>query len=215
MADTMTTNEVDALDALRVSPAAHLADEMEAVSRSSVSGEGGQAVSLREIPFTVQLGLRAVPGSESAQAIESSLSVTLPTAVGEVTGDPDGLHVIWLSPDEFLSVDVSRRQQPGETVAVEAALEGLPGQVVDLSANRTILVLEGTEARSVLEKTCRADLHPRVFAVGSALLTQVGQVPVILHRTAENTYRLFPRASFAEHLVRWLLDGMHEFTKDA
>lgn len=215
MADTLTTPEVDALDALRVSPAAHLAEAMEAASAASVSGAEGQAVSLREIPFTVQLGVRAIPGSESAQAVESSLGVTLPTAVGEVTGDADGLHVIWMSPDEFLAVDASRRQRPGETIAAEAALEGLPGQVVDLSANRTILVLEGTEARSVLEKTCRADLHPRAFAVGSAILTQVGQVPVILHRTAEHTYRLFPRASFAEHLVRWLLDGMREFTKDA
>ncbi len=215
MADTMTTPEVDALDALRVSPAAHLAEQMEAVSRSSVSGADGQAVSLHEIPFAVQLGLRAVPGSASAEALESSLGVSLPTGVGEVTGDPDGLHVIWMSPDEFLAVDVSRRQQPGETLDAEAALEGLPGQVVDLSANRTILVLEGTEAKAALEKTCRADLHPRAFAVGSAILTQVGQVPVILHRTADNSYRLFPRASFAEHLVRWLLDGMHEFTKDA
>lgn len=202
MADTTT------IDAFRISPAAHLGEVMEAASRAG-------SVSLSEIPFAVQLGLRTTLATSSAEALASALGVNLPNAVGEVTGDVEGLHVFWLGPDEFLAVDVSRRQQPGESATVEAALDGLPGQAVDLSANRTILELAGTEARSVLEKTCRADLHPRAFPVESAILTQVGHVPVILHRASVNNYRLFPRASFADHLVRWLLDGMQEFTKGA
>jgi sarcosine oxidase subunit gamma len=87
----------------------------------------------------------------------------------------------------------------------------LPGQVVDLSANRTILQLSGSRARAVLEKSCRADLHPRAFGVGSAIVTALGPVPVILHHSADHEYRVFPRASFADFTVRWLLDGMAEF----
>ncbi|GAA3710679.1 sarcosine oxidase subunit gamma [Zhihengliuella alba] len=198
------------LDALRSSPAAHLADLM---ASAEVTGE--RSVALRELPFAVQLGLRAVPGSRSAEVLEEHFGLPLPSGVGEVTGDPAGLHLLWLGPDEFLAVDVSRRQEPGEADAPAAALAGLPGQVVDLSANRTVLVLGGANARAVLEKGCHLDLHPRVFSVGTAVLTQIGPVPVILHRTAEQEYRLYPRASFADYTVRWLVDAMAEFAGEA
>src|SRR5690606_29799617 len=153
------------------------------------------AVGLRELSFAVQLGLRAEPESASGRALEAVLGLPLPRRVGEVTGDSAGLHVLWLSPDEFLAVDVSRRQQPGASLEAEAALEGLPGQAVDLSANRTILELSGSQARAVLEKSCQADLHPRAFGVGSAIVTALGPVPVILHHSADHEYRTYPRAS--------------------
>jgi sarcosine oxidase subunit gamma len=202
--DTLVTPE--ALDDLRVSPAAHLAETM-----AESSAAGGRQVALRELPFSVQLGLRAHPDSTSGRALEDVFGLPLPRSVGEVTGDPAAQHVLWLSPDEFLAVDVSRQQQPGETLVAEAGLEGLPGQAIDLSANRTILELTGEKARDVLEKSCRADLHPRAFGVGSAIVTALGPVPVILHHSGEDTYRIYPRASFADFTVRWLLDGMAEF----
>ena len=85
------------------------------------------------------------------------------------------------------------------------------GQVVDLSANRTTLELSGPRARAVLEKGCALDLHPRVFKTGTALSTEIGGIPAVLWKTAEETYRIFPRASFAEFLGRWLLDAMREY----
>ena len=102
--------DAEVLDSLRTSPAAHLGEDM-----ARATELGGQAVGLRERSFAVQLGLRATPGTASAEALESALGITLPGRVGEVTGDEAGLHTLWLSPDEFLTVDVSRRQRPGET----------------------------------------------------------------------------------------------------
>ncbi|MCY1159077.1 MAG: sarcosine oxidase subunit gamma [Citricoccus sp.] len=191
---------------LRRTPAAHLAAEMAQVGERSQG-----AVAVRELAFPVQLGLRARPGSASAAALEGVLGAPLPTGHGQVTGDPAGLHVLWLSPDEFLAVDVSREQVPGEGRELEDALEGLPGQAVDLSANRTVLDLRGPRVREVLEKGCHADLHPRSFGVGTAIATQLGPVPVVLHRYADSGYRVYPRASFADYLVRWVLDAAEEF----
>ncbi|GAA3704088.1 sarcosine oxidase subunit gamma [Arthrobacter ginkgonis] len=202
-----STSTPAGLEALRTSPAAHLA---EAMAAATVSGE--RSVALREVAFAVQLGLRAEPGSASAAALEAVLGLPLPAGYGQITGDPAAAHVLWLGPDEFLAVDVSRRQAPGAADASAAALAGLPGQAVDLSANRTILELSGASARLVLEKGCHADLHPRSFPVNTAVSTQVGPVPVVLHRTSERGYRLYPRASFADYLVRWLLDAMSEFS---
>jgi len=201
-----TLSTPDELDALRVSPAAHLADAMEA---AAVTGE--RSIALRELPFRPQLGVRVVPGSASAAAVEAVFGFALPRGHGGVSGDPRGLHAIWLSPDEFLVVDASRRQVPGEEAAACAALEGLPGQVVDLSGNRTVLELSGASARDALEKGCHADLHPRAFPVGTAIATTVGPVPVVLHRAGEELFRLYPRASFADYAVRWLLDAMIEY----
>ncbi|MGM7666435.1 sarcosine oxidase subunit gamma [Microbacterium sp. A93] len=203
MAENLTTRP------LRTSPAAHLAELMEAAEVT-----GARAVSLRELPFTVQVGLRATPGSASARALEATLGVPLPTGHGQSTGNASGQHVLWLAPDEFLAVDVSREQSTGDADGLEAALEGLPGQVLDLSANRTILELAGPSAREVLEKGCQADLHPRSFPVGQAIVTAVGVVPVLLHRSGEQEYRVYPRASFAEFLVRWLVDAMSEFRQE-
>lgn len=191
---------------LRRSPVSHLAAAMAA---AEVTGE--RSVSLRELPFTVQIGLRAELGSPSAAALEAELGLELPPHHGATSGDADALHVLWLGPDDFLAVDVSRAQSSGDERRFAAALEGLPGLAVDLSGNRTVLELAGRSARAVLEKSCQADLHPREFTVGTAIVTALGTVPVILHRSAEETFRLYPRASFADHLVRWLLDGMVEF----
>ena len=116
MAETEESTTV--LEELRVSPAAHLAEAM-----AEASAGGGGAVGLRERPFAVQIGVRAEPGTASARAIEAALGITLPEVVGEVTGEADGRHTVWLSPDEFLVIDVSRPQRPGETDEAEAALE--------------------------------------------------------------------------------------------
>ena len=92
-----------------------------------------------------------------------------------------------------------------------AALGEAPGQVVDLSANRTTFDLTGPRARAVLEKGCALDLHPRSFTPGTAVSTEVGNIPIVLHKTGDESYRLLPRASFADFLGRWLLDAMREY----
>lgn len=198
---------------LRRAPAQGVA---EAMAEASATGPHGAA--LREIAFAPQLGIRAVPGGAAATRIERVLGMRLPGSVGETTGDPDALHCVWISPDEFLTIDVSRMQEHGEADVVAAALDDdrpgagrAPGQVVDLSGNRTILELTGPSARAVLEKGCHVDLHPRAFPVGHALSTLVGPVSMIVHRAHEETFRLLPRSSFAQYTVRWLTDAMLEF----
>ena len=192
---------------LRRSPARGLEEEMRNGS--------GASVRLREVPFLTQVAIRATPGSDGS--LTQALGLALPTRVGEVAGagDGNGLAVLWLSPDEFLAV---APDEADSGVSPEAyagrladALGSGPGQVVDVSANRTTLELSGPQARSVLEKSCELDLHPRVFPVGAAVATLLGSTGVILWRTAEDTWRVMPRASFATHVVRWLLDGMREY----
>ncbi|MDN5756004.1 MAG: sarcosine oxidase subunit gamma family protein [Micrococcaceae bacterium] len=193
--------------ALRTSPVGYLARDMAA---GSVAGERG--VALRELPFLTQIGLRVVPGSATARVMESALGLSLPQRVGEVGGDQDRA-VLWQGPDEFLLVGPPDSVDAAPLAELLGDGEGaLPGSVVDLSGNRTTLELSGPSARSVLEKGCHFDMHPSVFATGSAVTTTIGPVPVILWKTQEDTFRIMPRASFADYMVHWLLDAMLEFS---
>jgi sarcosine oxidase subunit gamma len=203
--------------ALRRSPAAQLADAFAAAS-AATAADPRRAVSLREVPFVTQLGLRAVPGSAGALALESALGAPLPSGHGRTTTG-GGYTLVWIGPDEFLAVghDGSGAEDrgPAEAARVGEALGEVgartPGAVVDLSANRTTFELAGPSARAVLEKGVSFDLHPRAFAAGTAIATVLDHVPVLLWKTGEESYRVLPRASFADHVGRWLVDAMREF----
>ncbi|GAA1437686.1 sarcosine oxidase subunit gamma [Microlunatus lacustris] len=189
--------------ARRVSPAAHLAERFAAAAVS-----GARAVRLHEVGFLTMVGLRAVPGSAAVARLETALGTPLPSACGSVTAG-DGGSVLWLSPDEFLVV--SDEEQAPLTARLLGALGDAPGSVVDLSANRTTFELAGASARATLEKGCPLDLHPRAFEIGTAYVTSIGSVPVLLWRVGEELYRILPRSSYADFLGRWLVDAMAEF----
>lgn len=156
-----------------------------------------------------------MPGTAAHRALAETLGVGLPARVGEVAGaadglaaSADGLAVLWLGPDEFLVVAPPDRSEL--VVRLQEALGGEPGQVVDLSANRTVLELGGAAARDVLDKGVPADLHPRTFPAGTAVTTTLGPAAVLLWRAGEDVWRILPRASFAEYAALWLLDAVRE-----
>lgn len=193
--------------ARRRSPLHRMQQEMAAGS--------GEAVRLREIPFLAQIGLRAAPGTPGAGALEQVLGGPLPRAVGEVTTLGEDRHLLWLGPDDVLLIAPDEADGGPDPVALTAQLRDAlgehSGQVTDLSANRTTLELSGPRAQEVLDKSVRIDLDPPAFATGSALVTLLGGVGVILWRVEDGTIRVLPRASFAVHTAQWLLDGMREF----
>ncbi len=190
---------------LRTSPAALLRAAFET---GSVRG----TVELSEITFLTMLGLRVDRNTEAGQRV-ASVTGGLPAVCGAVSGTGD-TTVLWLGPEEFLVVAPLEAHESlgGDLIqALREALADGEGQMVDLSANRTTFDLTGPRARAVLEKGCALDLHPRSFTPGTAVSTEVGNIPVILWKTGEESYRIFPRASFADFLGRWLLDAMREF----
>ncbi|NGO72726.1 sarcosine oxidase subunit gamma [Streptomyces boncukensis] len=189
---------------LRRSPLAHLEEPMRAASTT-----GPQGVALSERPFLTMVDVRVAPDAAAAGRIERALGTALPRNCGDTAAS--GPHVVtWLGPDEWLVL--SQADGTGLAAGLREALGGDPGSAVDVSANRTTLELRGPSARSVLEKGCPLDLHPRSFGPGRAVATTVGPVPVLLWQVdAAPAYRLLPRSSFADYLARWLLDAMREY----
>ena len=190
---------------LRVSPAAQLRADFET---GSVRG----VVEISEVAFLTMVGLRVNRDSDAGQRI-AAVTGGLPSVCGGVAGSGE-TSVLWLGPEEFLVVAPREAHESlgGDLLqALREALGDGAGQVVDLSANRTTFELIGPRSRAVLEKGCSLDLHPRVLKAGTALSTEIGNIPVVLWKTGEESFRLFPRASFADFLGRWLLDAMREY----
>lgn len=210
MAETTMQQERPAaqdLAALRRSPAQGLAQEMDEAATVQVS--------LREVPYAVMTALRAAPGTDAAQRVEQALGCLLPARVGEVTG-AGARHVLWLGPDEYLTWSPDGSLDPVAAAAELAAGVGNDrGQAVDVSSNRSTLQLSGPRAASVLAKSVVMDLHESAWPAGRAHATLLAGIPVVLWRVERDTFRVLPRSSFAEHLVRWLLDAMTEFADPA
>lgn len=191
--------------AARRSPAAHLAGTFETASLAGVA-------EIKEIPFQTMAGIRVQRDGEAGARI-AEVTGGLPATCGEVI-ERGGVSTLWLGPAEFLVIapESAHESLGGDLLqALGQALGDGQGQVVDLSANRTIFELAGTKAREVLEKGCSLDLHPRSFSAGTAVSTEIGHIPAILWKSGENTFQVLPRASFADFLGRWLVDGMREF----
>jgi len=166
---------------------------------------------LSEAPRRAQLNLRTDASAWAVREIISAVAgLSLPTEPNTVT-EEGGAAALWLGPDEWLITCDFERALSLET-ALRARFGANKGTVVDVSAMRTILRLEGTAAREVLMKGCRLDVHPRAFAAGQCRQTLLAKADVLLHQIDDApVYEIYVRHSFAHYLAAWLLDAMSEY----
>jgi sarcosine oxidase, subunit gamma len=97
-----------------------------------------------------------------------------------------------------------------------AALSGLHHSLIDVSAGRVVLELEGAEARAVLAQAMSLDLRPRAFGPGRCAQSGLARVPVVLQQIdAAPRFRIFVRASFAPYVAEWLRSTIAELAAPA
>lgn len=144
---------------------------------------------IAELPWLPQYSVRTADP-------DGSLLPLLPNSTRQM-GDA---RVLWLGPDEWLTV--------GACASTVDCL-GTPGRcVVDVSAQRTTLLVAGPRARDVLAHGCALDLDPAVFPEGGCAQTMLAQAPIVLvHIDSGPTYWVLVRASLARYLAEWLLDA--------
>ena len=87
---------------------------------------------------------------------------------------------LWLQPDTWLLL-APPAVEGALARAVKAAC-GDAGSVVDQTHGRVVVSLSGGNARRVLEKLCRVDLHPREFGPGRVAATPMAEVACLLYR---------------------------------
>jgi sarcosine oxidase, subunit gamma len=175
------------------------------------SQETGGAITLREIPFMAQIGLRGDVGIPAfREAVREVLGIDVPTKPNTYA-ESSVLSALWLGPDEWLLVG-----DPGIENRLIARLSnrlsGIHSSVVNLSDARTVVELSGARSRELLAKGCSLDLHPRAFRAGECAQTNLARANIVLQQLDRiPVWRLYVRASFAGYLATWILDAMSEF----
>lgn len=199
MADT-------ALTAPLRSPLAHAAGRLAAATRTS-----GGAVRLAELPFLTQIDVRLDPKGAAADAVGLALGLQLPVEPDTVVRAGE-LTALWLGPDEWLVVGPQDRRDVEGRIREASGDE--PVSVVDVSAQRTTLLVAGPRARDLLAHGCSLDLHPRAFGAGRCAQTTLGRTQVVLVARDEPGagFWVLVRSSFAGYLTDWLLDAAVEWT---
>lgn len=169
---------------------------------------------VKELPFLGQFSLRLDPASPAAAAVQEVLGCQLPAACTETASEH--AQVLWLGPDEFLVLT------PADSEEDLHLFQSLPrrlreaigeefGSVIDVSAQRTAVSLEGPLTREVLARGCAIDLDPRVSQAGLCVQTLIAQTGAILRVFSPTSVSLLVRPSFAPYLADWLIDACDEY----
>ncbi|MFC8675681.1 sarcosine oxidase subunit gamma [Streptomyces griseorubiginosus] len=187
------------------SPLAGARDRLAAVTRASRG-----AVRLAELPFLTQLDVRLDPKGAAAGAVGLALGLTLPVEPDTVVRAGE-LTALWLGPDEWLVVAPPGRRDLAGRIREADGEE--PVSVVDVSAQRTTLLVSGPRARDLLAHGCALDLHPRAFGAGRCAQTTLGRTQVVLVARDEPSsgFWVLVRSSFAGYLADWLVDAAVEW----
>lgn len=167
----------------------------------------GSDLAIELEPLTSAVDLRVDAAAVDTRALAEVVGGTLPTLPNTWTVLADG-RAVWLGPDEWLLVG-DRPARAWED-ALRAVVGPVGGAAVDVSDQRTGLLLRGTGARRLLAAGCALDLRPASFPPGSAAQTLLGQSGVLL-TAYDDGFRLAVRTSFAGYVADWLLDAATEY----
>ena len=123
-----------------------------------------------------------------------------------------GLSCHWLGPDEWLMTV----NKPAVSIIqdLEDSLSGLHIAVTDLTGGQSLLGVGGRQSRDVLSAACTLDLHADAFAQGSCAQTILAHSNVLItpafQSSGDCVFEVLVRRSYADHLIRWLMDAAHE-----
>ena len=199
---------MDQSNIFKVSP---LIDHADVSSQIGVDGRRG--VIFEELAFCVHLNLRCDPSdSQTLTAASTALGVGLPL-VPNTFHEASDIRIHWLGPDEWLVLAPMTHIHLFKKI--NSAWTGFHHSVTDITGGQTVVRIEGERAREVLNQGCTLDLHQRVFKVGQCAQSLLAHVPVLISRNSDNgnaicRFDLVVRRSYADHLVRWLVDAARE-----
>lgn len=171
-------------------------------------GEPGVLLHERVDVGIATLAARRGQAAALAEAVQRIYGVALPDGSRHAAGAAAGF--IGTGPGQWLAV--STRHQNGALAADLAIhLKGL-ASISDQSDGRAVIRLAGPAARAVLAKGLPIDLHPGVFATGSAATSVIALMGVTIWQVDDApTYDLAVFRSLAGSFWTWLTDSAAEF----
>lgn len=161
-------------------------------------------VMVETAPPASRLALRAT--KRGATSFQKSLGVALPRTTG-TSEAKNGVTAMCLGPDEWLVVDTKN----SEATMVPKS-ESKEVSATDVSHRNVAFIVSGTHAAECLNAGCPRDLSLAAFPKGSAARTVIGKTEVVIHRPANDTFRVECWRSFAPYLFMFLKDAARDAT---
>lgn len=181
------------------------------IEARALESAGRTGVELSERQAGTQLAIRG-------NALDADFSATVAKILGmELPVTPKtaqregGKALLWLGPDEWLAVAAAEYDDTlGHRLA--EALDDVHHAIVDVSHSRTVIGLDGPNARDVLMKGTNVDLHPRHFAPGNCIQAHLGRCHMLLHQIDDGPgYDIYIHRSFAVYAWNWLCDATRQY----
>lgn len=180
---------------------------IEARARVPVADAG---VLISERSVGTQLAIRGDAGNaDLGTAVAEALGVELPVEP-KTARRKQGTTLLWLGPDEWLAAMAV--EDSGASARLGEALTDMHHAIVDVSHSRTVIRLQGRNARDVLMKGTNIDVHPRVFGPDNCIQSHLGRCHMLLHQLDEEpAYDIYVHRSFAVYAWTWLCDAAREY----
>jgi sarcosine oxidase subunit gamma len=158
---------------------------------------------LKLLPPAAQLVFRGPPGVLAAAG--EAFGVALPTNACRAATS-GARTALWLGPDEWLLL-APALEGPRLQAAIGASLAPKPHALVSVGHRNVALDISGPCAALVLNGGCPLDLRQSSFPAGMCTRTLLAKAPVILWRTAAETFYLGTWRSFAPYVWDFLLEA--------
>lgn len=164
------------------------------------------AVDIREIVSRGMIDLRGLAGdSKFLAAAKEVLGLDLPTAPRSSAAWGE-IQALWLSTDQWLIL-CPRAKTIDLLAALRQALAGIHSFAVDVSDMRTIIRLEGDNARHVLLKGSSLNLLSSDYEAGTVRRLRFAEIAALLHIVSvkPDVIDLYVFRSYATYAWDWLL----------
>lgn len=159
--------------------------------------------SLRLLPPATRFILQC--GKAARDAAGRAFGLAMPEAACRAESAA-GRTALWLGPDERLLIAPEGQETTLER-ELEAALEGLPHSLVDVSHRQAALSVAGPRARALLSSGCPLDFDDAAFPAGMCTRTVLARAEVVLWRSSPEEYHLETGRSFAGYVLGWLREA--------
>lgn len=161
-------------------------------------------VAITALPAMTRLSARG--GVTAARRIGQAFGVTLPERALS-TAEAGDRAALWLGPDEWL---LCAPDTAGLAERLEAALDGEPGCVVDVSHRQIGLDVSGPGAAAALNAGCPLDLDASAFPEGMSTRTVLAKAEIVLWRRGPERFHLECWRSFAPYVLTFLDLAAHD-----
>ncbi|MAH72647.1 MAG: hypothetical protein CBC09_01260 [Cellvibrionales bacterium TMED49] len=195
-----------------ISEGAFLASSKEEKIDSSGISDARSLLTIREVVPAAQFIIRGDRGDESfGLSLDQNVKMAFPLEPCTYRYNSKS-QLYWLGPDEWLLVSVS------ESILERTLRDRLkaPAVITDVSGGQTVLNLSGalSSIEAVLKKSSVYDFGAWVDAdrgAGRCVRTTFAKASALIANRSDQSYDVIIRRSFADYVVRWLMDAGREF----